>query len=320
MPKPKKDADEGIEPDELMKAVQQLEADVKKGDPLQDAPHDGGLATEGKNIQSRDEAKKAIEAILAKGGYNKSQKARLLKMLSATDMESGDGDEPGDDDGDEGGGEDDEDEKPMPTAMKGKIKKGAIDSGVAQLAHATTGDLKKAIIDHDESNENVFDATPFLDGLVKSLGAQLADAKAGTAVLYKALLDDRATQKQFRGTLAKAFSLLDEKLTDISDRIQKIENQPVPNSRPTTVRKSDVVQPDFRNQGHAPGDEGGDNEPSPLYGVEYLKIQEALVDMVMKGEIQDSMNVTKFENAKGDLRVLDPKIVKALEKRLCAAA
>jgi len=105
-----------------------LETLEKGGDALQDAPHDGGLATEGTNIQSSAKAMKKALRGLMKGGMSRRKAEETLKALYAksddassdddvakagnddddsmsSDDDSGDGESAGggDDESDEGG-------------------------------------------------------------------------------------------------------------------------------------------------------------------------------------------------------------------------
>lgn len=307
----------GISADRLDAALSELEESIQKGDPLQDQPHDGGLATQGTNIQSRADAKKAAAKALTDSGMSKADADKVLKMLSASDMGSGEGE-----DDEEPSGRDmesDEDEEDADAIKARKAKKA--------YKSEPDPDLKKALVDENPDNEKLFNVAPFLEQLVGQLGRMSGNTQQQVDSLTKSL--DTATKRQgdFNVRLAKGLvnivGALNDQYQSLNEKIEKILNQPVPNGRQTAVvRKSDVQQPNFGGpQFREPGANDGrnPNEASPLLQVDYLVIQRKLADYVMKGGL-DPIEVTKFENDKGNFNVLPPAIVKRLEQDLCSSA
>lgn len=326
----------------LLKSLETLE---KGGDALQNAPHDGGFATEGTNIQSKA-LKKALRGLM-KGGMSKEEAEQTLKALYAKSDDASSDDESvekgmdddsdsmsaGDDSGSgEGGDEssDDESAEADSSSMQ-KSKKVNKSTGASQLANASsrhpqrakTSDLRKALTDEDPHAGEAFDAAPILGKLIDAIDRAVKGnangdeiAKSMKRVIRKSVAEAHEAQNAFNRKVAKGFELLFGRLDEMNDMVKSMHDQPVPNNRRTNLRKSDVVERDFGTTSRAAID--GTEEPSPLHNVEMMKIQNALCEMVMKGEA-DFLDVTKFENAKGNLAILPPEVVQRLEKRLCPA-
>jgi hypothetical protein len=305
---------------ELMAEVERLEKSMlaKGGDALQNAPHDGGFATEGTNIQSKATVKKALAALI-KGGMSKEDAEKTVAALAKGFPPPGDGDdesspeEGGDDEtsSPEEDGDGQSDEPPMGKSL-----------GAAQLANASSktrkrgeDSIRKALTDEAS---NAIDAVPVLgqlvdqiDKLAKSIGTK------GDAELRKSVSDMKVTQDAFNQKMAKALTIIAKSVLDTNALVKAIESQPVLNNRAPSLRKSDIVEPHMHSNAQQQLVGGGDS--SPLMNVEMLRIQEGLVDLVMKG-LADPMDVTKFENSKGNFSMLPPNVVKQLEQRLCPAA
>lgn len=309
-------SEQTLSEDELLKALDSFESSLAKGgDALQNAPHDGGLATEGTNIQSKAEAKKAIAAALVKAGHKNPDD--ILKMLSASDMGS-DEDEDDDNDG-EGPGDSDEgedDAPPPPPMAKGKVKKS---TGAAALQGATqAGSSIIKAMDADDDTREMVDVQPFLKKLVEAIAASDDSLRSGVARLVKGLGAQQSQSNNFQKSVAQAFVLMSNRLDDLQNIVKKMADQPVPGGRTPTVRKGDIQNPDFNSDpNQLMGRE--DANASPLLALPVMKIQNELVDMAMKGHV-DIMDVTKYENSNGNLGVLPPNVVKSLEAKLCPAA
>jgi len=323
--------------DELMAELERLEKSTirKGGDALQSAPHDGGFATEGTNIQSAA-MKKVIKAMVA-GGMSKAQAQETAKKAFASkdsdsDSESDNtakgmnGDEASDDEDDMSGGADgddssDDEESPDEPPMSKSL-------GAAKLANATRGggsqasSLRKALVDESPGVGDQLDAAPILGQLIDAIDRMARGAgpsKHDIKTIRKSIVRVQEVQNDFNGKLAKALSMIAGRVIATEAIVKAMANEPVINTRAPTLRKGDLSEPMFHGNTTAQID--GRQEASPLHGVEYLKIQEALVDLCTKGLGGiDLLDITKFENSKGDLRMLPPSALKHLEQRLCGAA
>lgn len=331
--------------DELMAHLDELEKGTlrKGGDALQNAPHDGGFATEGTNIQSKA-AKKMVKALM-KGGMSEKRAKRMVKATmhsasssSSSSVHKGEGDEAGDDDSssdDESSAmSSDDDSSSMasdddsssaggpPMMKKGKINKSL---GAAALANSTEskkqreGTIRKALT--DENLDAGIDAVPILDKLISTLDAGNKITKSDLSSLKKSFVRGIENQEAFNGKVAKALSIIAGAVIDTRTICKSIADQPVQRSNAPTLRKSDLHQPQF-DTGTNGFDGTGEQSLLVTNQIPMLRIQEALVDMCMKGGAgaPDFMEVTKFENSKGNLNVLPPHVVKQLEQRLCAAS
>lgn len=329
----------------LLKSLESLE---KGGDALQDAPHDGGFATEGTNIQSLAKAK--VMKALVKSGMSKADAEETIKaMYVKSDDASSDGDSEsvtkgGDDDSmsaddesgsdDQSGGDDESgeesgaDSSSMPSLKKGK--KVSKSTGAAQLANASSrqsqkpDDLRKALVDGDPRMAEAFDAAPILgklidsiDRMAKSGGASDELRKSMRRVIRKSIDASTAKQEVFNRKVAKGFELLFDRLATMTDLVKAIHDTPVANNRTGNLRKSDTVERDFGTTDTSRID--GSEPISPLQNVDLLRVQEALFQMCIKGEA-DILDVTKFENSRGNLSLLPKQVVERLEKQLCSAA
>jgi hypothetical protein len=297
---------------ELLEGLAALESNLQKGgDALQDAPHDGGFATEGKNIQSRDEAKKSIVDALVAKGHSKEEASRLMKMLSASDM----GSEEGDDEDEDSEEEEEGAPAPMPPSMeKGKKTKKSLVNDL--IASSTPAGIRKSLVDEEPDAEQALDAAPFLQGLIDTMAKSLGQHSGAIGGIAKAVLQSNAKQGDFNARLAKGIITLSGQLSTLQKSLDKIAAQPVPNVRGTSLTKSHVVEPDMHDGNTAAFDGRQVDQRSPLFGMSRQKIENALVDLVTKGGA-DAMEVTKFEQNGYNLATLPPNLFKALEATLC---
>lgn len=342
----------GPNEDDLLAELDKLEKSTvvrKGGDALQDAPHDGGFATEGTNIQKQ--AKKMYKA-LVKSGYKKSvAKALALKAFSDADSDSdsdsgsdeasspmekamgGDSMSSDDDSGDsesEDGESSDDDSSSEDESSDDASSPIGKSTGAAALANASktrqpSDSLRKAIVEEHPDAQGAFDAVPILGQLIDSIdrvtkhGGGLSKKDLGS--IKKSISQVENNQRQFNGKLAKALSMIAGRVIETEAIVKKMASEPIntANRRPT-LNKSDIQHPSFHHgeTQQIVGGEGG-YEASPLSSVPYYDIQKALTElcMVNKAELMD---VTKFENSKGDLRLLPPNVIKQLEDRLCPAS
>lgn len=322
--------------DQLMAFLDTMEKSTGGGDALQSASHDGGFATEGTNIQAQ--AKKMQKALIKSGYSVKEANALVAKAFppggdddssSEEEIEKGDDDSMSEEDtsGDEGSDEDEgENGPPMPPMAKGKMKKSL---GASQLDTASKrrehGALRKALVEENPDMEGAFDAAPILMNLVTSIDNLVSRNSGGinksvVSDLRKSIQNVQTVQNAFNTKLAKGLSMIAQLVIDQGVLVKAMHDQPVVQNRAVTMRKSDVLEPGFHHGQTQFDSDAQAPQRSPLYGVEFLKIQEALVDICMKGQGATIDNVTMFENSKGDLNLLPPNVVKQLEQRLCAAA
>ena len=307
----------------------------KGGDALQSAPQDGGFATEGTNIQSKAKAakvKKAIESLMKKGLTHEDALDIVLKGFDdgSDDEDSEGADDSSDDSGDSMDDSSDEGDSkgPPPKAPPMPPGKGSPPMskslGAAQMSMASRSNrkesaIRKALTDEDSAT---IDAAPVLKALVDAVD-QLAksSSKRDDSSLRKSIEQQAYSQNAFNSKLAKALTVIADMVIKSNATVERIAAQPIANDRVGMLRKSDIIQPGFHN-GAAPMEiAGGEMQHSPLMGVEMLRIQEALVDIVQKSNNPDLLlEVTKFENSKGNLSVLPPNILKQLETRLCPAS
>lgn len=293
--------------DELMAELARLEKSTisKGGDALQNAPHDGGFATEGTNIQSKANVKKA----LMKGGMSEEDADKTIALMKGFGEDESSS--PGE--GDEGTSSPDEDSESAEPPMEKSL-------GAASLANASKKQSKKEDSIRkslsDETNEAI-NAVPVLDALVKSID-KLAKGAGVDSEVRKSLGEMKATQDGFNKKVAAALTLIAKSQNEVMSLVKSIEAQPQAQRAPT-IRKSEIVEPNFHDNGQ--GNIGGitTGTVSPLASVPMLDIQNALVDIVMKGGA-DPMDVTKFENSKGNFNLLPPNVVKQLETRFQTAA
>lgn len=311
---------------DLLHSLEALERGdlAKGGDALQNAPHDGGLATQGTNIQSKKDVKKALDTLI-KGGMSKQDAEVLVKRLAK-------GFEPG---GDDGSGEDDasgaDDSSSMPPDgdddTSSPMEK-SIRAGAAQLQNASRkpkrgeGTLRKGL--SDDANDAV-DAAPILAQLVAGI-EQLASKqpKLDTSDLRKSIDGIQTSQKQIAGALKGALSLIFDRITNLDTIVKSMADQPAP-QRPNTLQKGNLSHPSFGDtSGSIEGLTNGggyDANQSALRSVPMLDIQNELVEMCMKSTAGLTVDdVTKFENSHGNLNLLNPNVIKALEQRFCPAS
>jgi hypothetical protein len=323
--------------DELKTALDGLEQSTirKGGDALQNAPHDGGFATQGTNIQTKTAIKKATATFMAKG-MNKADAKKaaqeLVKALMTSDDEDSDDDAAkafGNDDASsdaesDAGGSDDDSSSDDDAAASPMSKS----TGASQLAGAGGGgtrngdSLRKALTDENPDAGTTIDAVPILGQLIDSIDRMTkrggATSPKALGEIRKSLADLHSVQNSFNGRVAKALVLMGARVISTEAMVKKIHDEPVnAGNRTPTLRKGELRDPPLhdndtqRIEGGAPS--------SPLGGVEYLKVQGALVDLCMKG-LADPMDITKFENSKGNFALLPANVVKQLEQRLCPAA
>lgn len=328
--------------DDLIAFMDKLEKSAGS-DALQSASHDGGFATEGTNIQAQ--AKKMKKA-LVKGGMSPSEADVLVAKAFPPPQGDEEEDEPAktkkgfggsddddsmsadDDSGDaessDGGSDDEQDDgNGGPPSKKGAPMKKS-NQGAAQLASASTreNNLRKALVDENPDAGAVFDGVPVLAQLVESIDKMLSKSTSNgsnkriVSDIRKSLDQVRTTQNAFNSKLAMGLSMIAARVINTENLVKSIADQPMVNNRAPSLRKSDILEPSFHGGEHHQID--GSVPQSPLYGVEFLKIQEALVEICMKGGA-DVTDITKFENSKGNLNMLPPAVLKQLEQRLCAA-
>lgn len=307
------------EEEALLKALDDLEKhSVRKGgDALQNAPHDGGFASEGTNIQAKA---KAAKAAMMKGGMSEEEADAILKGIGGGgDDDAMSSDDSASDDGDEMTSSPDEEAPPM---AKSKMKKST--TGAAQLANASSsrksGDtLKKALVDENPQMEGAIDALPILGKFIDQLAKtnQLTDASART--LKKSLDAIAQANTDFNTRMAKSQVAAFDRFNALEAKLDKLLSEPVANNRSGNIRKSDIVQPQFHDGNASSFGGPGAEERSPLFEMEPMKIQKALVDLAMEGKV-DVMEVTKFENEHCNIATLPPQIRKSLEAKLCPAA
>lgn len=329
MPKNEQELALVAELDNLEKSLLQ-----KGGDALQNAPHDGGFATQGTNIQTAAKAKKKILKGLLKGGMSKKAAEKLMKGMdesssssddsSSDEVEKGlpsDDDSSGDDESsdDESVDESDDESVDVPPMKKS--------TGAAQLANVTStrekkrgGEIRKAFGEEEERN---IDAVPILDKLIRTLDTNGTLQKSELVTLRKSLEKSAASQATFNTKAVQAFIVLGQKVNELMTLTKSIADQPIQPRQPQ-LRKGDVRQPEFHGNN---GSDWTQPEESPLEDLAksisgMFKIQEVLVDMVMKGDVPGltAMDVTKFENAKGDFSILPKEVVKRLNNRLFPAS
>lgn len=272
---------------------------------------------------------------------SKSDAENTLKALNATDDASSDEGEEmakgGEDDamsaedesGDSASGGDDESSDDGDSASDEASKKFGKSHGAAQLANASSqtrrqrdGNLRKALVDETPNAEGLFDAAPILGKLVDSID-KLAGGQPDQhdrqilKSMRKSVRELGANQGAFNTKIAKALVMMFERLDETRDMVKAMHDTPVPNARGTTLRKSDIREPQFGN-GDTTGIDGRLPE-SALSGVEVLKIQEQLYEMCTKSMVTLD-DVTKWENSRYDFNMLPTAVVQQLEKRLCSAS
>jgi len=333
--------------DELLAELDKLEKSTLKkgGDALQNAPHDGGFATQGTNIQEK--AKKMYKA-LRKGGFSKKEAKKAVykafgdeesssdessamssveKAIGSADSMSSD-DASGDDESSDGTSSEDESSDES-SAMSSPMKKS---TGAAAMANAVAGakpqedSIRKALTDEHPDVAGALDAVPILGQLIDAIDRMAKgggkSSKKALGSIRKALVAESEARNDFNSRLAKALVHMTGRMIGIEDLVKKMASEPVnTGNRQPSLRKSDLQQPSFHDGGtqRITGGNGDPNQVSPLTQLPYLQIQEALTELCMKGGAE-LMDITKFENSKGDLRLLPPNVIEQLEKRLCAAA
>jgi hypothetical protein len=339
---------------EVLSGLERRGGLAKGGDALQNAPHDGGFATEGTNIQAKAKAKKAmrkaIKAMVAKG-IDPAEAEKLVKAIRGEedededssspvakggDDESSDEDMASEDDGGEGEGGDDE-SSALPSQAKPPIAKDAVGKslGAAQLANSTQShreqeSLRKSLSDDDNK---MVDATPVLGMIIKSfdgLTNQVREALSGGGKrvkgdrkLRKSFANYEKRQYGFNDNVAKALGIICGQVDELRGVIVKMANEPVHVNR-NQLQKGNLHQPDFNASTHEiDGRQYNPMEQSPLIanGISLMAIQNTLADLCMKsgGKEVSLDDVTKFENTQ-DLNMLPPNVVRQLENRLCPAA
>lgn len=331
-----------LEERRLLASLDKLEKGNAGGDPLQNASHDGGFATEGTNIQSKAKAmKKALKGMM-KGGLSREEAESLIKAMGAPDDDSSSDDEPvvkgepndddsmsaDDDSGDaESDDGDDDAESAEPEGFGKSTKKPSKpfskSHGASQLANASSqtrrneGSIRKSVMDE---HPGAFDAAPVLGRLADSMD-RVASRASGTdkkhlGKLQKSITEMHDMQSNFNRKVASVFVALVDKLSGVEDMVKSIHDAPVPNAAKPTLRKSQLREPSFGDGGVSAID--GSAPSSPLESLQFIEVQEALVDMCMKSQATLD-DITKFENSKGDFNLLPPAVIAQLEKRLCAA-
>lgn len=317
---------------DLLAALDDLEksASIRKGgDALQNAPHDGGFATQGTNIQKQAKMKKAIKALMKSGMSEAEATKVILKGFGSSSDDDSSSEEPIDkamDDDDSMSADDDsgEGEDEGSDDMSSEVPPMAKSTGASQLAAATQGTLRKALTDENPNAGAAMDAAPILGQLIDSID-RLAKKSSGPSkkdlgALRKSIVNIENTQSNFNTKLAKALSIIAGEVQSTRAIVDKIASEPVVGNRANTLQKSQLAEPHFHDGNQAKiGGDGGVGEPSPLTGVNYYEIQKALTELCMNNKA-DLMDITKFENSKGNLSLLPPNVVKLLEQRLCSAS
>lgn len=287
-----------VSEDALNKALEALEASVLKGDALQELDPEGGFATEGKALSDK------VVKTLVDGGIPLEKAQKMAKNAMEYD-----------DDEEEGGDDEGEGEGCPPAASKG-MKKSAVDRGAANLSSAVATDavqLKKALTNDNPDDANVVDVTEFVEGLIDSTTRAVGTMEESVNALRKSVTDSEEKSSVMDTRIAKAFVAISNGMKALTAKVDALADQPVISRTPMTLKKSDVIDPQFR--GGTPSIANPEGDPSALHEVEFLKIQESLVKKAMAGEI-DIMAVTNFEQS-GNFNSLPQNIIKSLESELC---
>lgn len=314
----------------LMNALADLEkgATLRKGDALVEHPHDGGFATEGTNIQTLAKNQSNAVKALMKGGMSKSDATKMVKALAKSDDDSmsEDDDSGSSDDGDADSMSSDMDSSSdeggeMPPMMKGKkVSKslGASKLDASSRREKTGRSLRKSMMEENPDLENAIDVTPILGQFVTHLEAlaNKSDDGSSFATLRKSIAATQHQQMAFNTRLAKAMTIIGESIMQVSNLVKAMANEPAP--RNLQLKKSQIVQPSFQTDNTSLAESLTGGGESPLSQIAPMVIQDALVDMCMKSESGVSaMMVTNFENARCNLSMLPPNVLKTLEQKLC---
>lgn len=286
-----------IKENDLLKALNEIEEAVAKGDALLEQDTEGGLSTEGEPLSNK--------APSGKSTTNKSDKD-AAKAMSASDMDD-DSEEkpvkkskkkgfppPKDDDSDDGSDEGSDD--------------GSDDESDDESAD---DDMSKSLRDRAEDDEEMskaLDVSKFLEAFVD----QTSDALQGLAKSFtKTIEKSNDSQREFNIRLARGVATIDKTviaqqqlIKSMSEQLSALTNGPSTAPRGKAVlNKSDIAP--------SPQDDGGANDMHNDGGITPDQARDWLLEKAMAGEVEPVM-VTVFEQNHYNPASLPPTLRKAL--------
>jgi len=262
-----------IQERDLLKALNELEDLVEKGDALENQDTEGGLSTQGTPLSSK-----------APSGRSDTKKSdRMAKMLSASDTASDDDDE-GSGDGASPDEQSDDDDGDSGEDTSKSFRQHADENDTMHKA-IEISDFIAAMV--DQTSDSLTDVQKSLTWVAENIGTRIEKSEAA--------------QSNFNTRLAKAVVSIGNTVSGLAELVGQLAGQPNVPQRRAVLSKSEVVDPYLGGQ-----PSGGD-----LGDVSKSQIQDWLFDKAGRNEI-DPVMVTVFEQNGYNPEVLPVQIRKAL--------
>lgn len=313
----------------LLKALQELEDSVEKGDALEDADPEGGLSTEGEPLSGAAPSGRGESTRKSRGSDSSSEPASSSSSSSEED--------------------DDEDASEMMSSKKfppKKGKKGVRKAGPDRASSSSSSDDEdddaeksfREVAEGDEVVRKALRVNEFLEGLVDQLSLSLGGVPKSVAkMVAKSLgeMEDRlrahvdeavaksvAGQREFNARLARAVAAIGNTVQDdLVSVVKSLSDMPVSAPRGKAVlSKGEVNQPPWAGPRLVNADQrladGADEYVSELSEVPVSDINDWLFKKSMTNQIDQKL-LMAFEADHYDVSTLPAQIRKAIANDLC---
>ena len=290
-----------INEDALLKALNQLEDMVAKGDPLEEADPEGGFSTEGTPLSDRApkgkvKISKAAEESDTESDddANKSvKKAKVKKAMPQKPQDAADESSTGDDDksGDEDDDDDDDTSSTDDADAGGKMGKSfaeRVNEDETLRKSVEVSDFISSLV--DQNGDHLTSLEKSFNKAISGLGGQLR----------KSIGEHFEASTQFNIRMARAVVMLGKSLRDVQDTVKNFSNTPHVPQRRALLSKSEIVEREFEG-----------NEGDPFYSLSRERVEDWLVQKSMEGKIS-TVEVTMFEQSGFNPKALSATIRKAL--------
>lgn len=266
----------------VLKALNELEDAVEKGDALQDEDTEGGFSTEGTPLSN-----------LAGGESTIKSKTSVEKTMSASDMES----------------EDDEDDDESSAGDMKMSKKKSVSKSF-QNALAEDDNVRNAVEVSDFLEAMVDQTTTALSDLEKSLHETVLESHEAIA---KGLHHESSRRREFETRLAKAVVMIGNQMNEVTNVIKSLAGQPNVPQRRAVLSKSEIAPAPLGAPGNGGGVSGGLSSLSPSVVVERM-LMKAQSGMVTYDQAQ--FDIIAYESNQYNLGAISDSMRKALEADL----
>ena len=298
-----------IQERDLLKALNELEDMVAKGDPLEESDPEGGLSTEGKPLSDSapsgrsdtlksNRVDRVLSGATAGEGVDPENPWKKKKRSSNDDSSSTNRAHkamPKDVDSD---GDDLSDTSSSPDDDSG-------DDASSEEPARRFGKSLRDRADGDETMRKAIEVSDFIEAMVDQTSGALVDVQKSLVAVSRQLSSrmekSEAAQSNFNSRLAKAVVSIGNSVNGLSEIVGKLAGQPHIPQRKAMLSKSEIVDPYL----------GGEPSGGEFADFSREQIQEWLFQKSCANEI-DPVTVTIFEQNGFNPEVLPPHVRKAL--------